>query len=323
MSMDKHKEIYNNIKNIAKDYNIEVLIPKARPVQSNVLEDTMLFSSNLRSMMDNVISITIDKSPNSVKPVIIKNRNPCEITECIKANNQTGLVNYLNKLQTEEKDINKKQGIHYYRFTNNFTYLLNNNPPCKEIFWETLENSELFKEVVSDKNKLWIEVAFQADNYSFLRSKVKLPTILKHEKLQNLIKDAKSNNILEQLLKEETFIDYLENNFKLINFIGISNNDCLEVIFKKINYHQKIDLSNLYQKYTQYSQDINKSGLHFKWFNATIKKCILYSNYLFTKEDESLEVLNEENQQLIVKKRLNQTLQEKFVAKPISKRKKI
>lgn len=329
MSLDKHKQIYDTIKHMASQHKIKILIPEAGHINSHEVQYNMPYSKNIISMANNVISVSRDKSAISIDTVIMKTRKLCEITEYIKAKDEIGLKNYLTKTYEDEKDIQSRKSVYDYKFLNNFAYLLTNKTEDSEKFFHILENSQLFKEVISNSDSFWIKVAFEIEDYSFLRKKVPLDNILKYEDLQNFLKYSKSQHILEQLLKEPCFIDYLENNLKIIQFIGIkqlthqNEEDCFTIILHHINMKNPIDLEKMYQQYTMSIESVDKDSLHFKWFNDTIKKIILYSNYNFSKEDKTLEVLSEENQQLITKKILNTILHKNLVAKDKLKRPKI
>lgn len=328
MSEDKHKQIYDNIKNIAKQYDIKVLIPKGIDYNSARLEDNLFPQNKTKSITDNFFAITIDKSSNNNNNniIIMKNgRKQCEITKYIKEHDIVGLEDYLEKLYTQKQSNNFSSSLYDDRFINNFSFLLTTKPTDAKKFFEILENSKLFQSLELDKDNLWMKVAFEAEDYVFLRNKVKMEYIIKNDSVQTLIKQAKNNTLLEKLLEEQIFVDYLENNLQLNKFMGytlinnLNEKDCLEIILNKINMKNKINFTRLASEI----HIVNKSSLQFKWFNANMKTLILHSNYEFTKEDESLEVFNEETQQLISKKVLNAALHKNLVPKQTNKRKKI
>lgn len=306
----KEEKIFEELRDLAKKHDVVILSAKS---------NTKRFSH--LSMADHVISISRStQNSNAQSLTVTKARYQCPIRELIDNQDKKGLETYLNNI-----DNNTFQNVMYRNpLLVNCIYLLEKK---SYEYIEIIENSKIFKNYVTDLNDFWIRVGFEVDDYEFLTKKVSLKEIIEHKNLQKHIATYIPTNSLNKLLEIEKFVNIVEKDFNLLDFIQIqrlSDNKKYKVlanILNKISVKEKyIDFDSLFEQFHDLHKVYDIENNKY-FFNVGLKVFIINSDYVF--KDKNIECLSEDNKILIDNKILNINLNNNLPLKMNVKKPKI
>lgn len=329
MTEKNEDKIFEELKDLVKKHNIQMLLPKAKNLNTSKENSLDLdsfpitISSNYRSVADNIIAISRNPNPNApVSMHVQKNRSPCPISEFLKNRDKKGLKAYMNEL---DKRVLSKVDASLYpmKFQNNCIYILKNN---LQEYLPIIESSKTFEQVIDKPEDFWMKIAFAVDNYDLLQEKVVIDNLLNKDNFMSLLLNKAPLKVANELLKIERFKNKIEQNFDLVSYVPIMIQSqqikLLDLVLEHINVNTKdLDFDTCFQYFDK--RNSLETEFNPEYFNEALTVFIIKSNYEFKDLDLESKTISEENKNLINKKILNQHLNDSLEPKASIKKLKI